>query len=321
MEYRPFGDTGLSVSVAGLGCGGSSRLGLSQGQSPAHAVDLVRMAFDQGVTFFDTAQAYGTEPIVGEALKGLPRDQVIISSKMKGARGTAVLSAADVVAALDRSLADLGTDYIDVYSLHAVVPSEYDLLLEQVVPVLLAERDKGKIRHLGITESAPRDLAHDMLERAVADEAPFAAIAVAYNMMNQRAGEKILPQAQAQGIGTVIMFAVRAVFSIPGRLQRDVKRRVDAGELPGWMAEADNPLDFLLHPEGAETLIDAAYRYVRHKSFADVTLFGTGNAAHLQSNISSLLKPPLPDADIARLEDLFSELIGFGADMPEPAAR
>lgn len=319
MEYTPFGKTGLTVSVAGLGCGGSSRLGLSQGKSTAHAVDLVLLAFDQGVTFFDTAQAYGTEPIVGEALKALPRDQVIVSSKMKGGRGNAVLSPSEVVAALDRSLADLGTDYIDVYNLHAVVPSEYDLLMEQVVPVLLAERDKGKIRHLGITESSPRDPAHEMLERAVSDTS-FAAIAVAYNMMNQSADRLILPQARAQGIGTVIMFAVRAVFSIPGRLQRDVKARVDAGELPGWMAEADNPLDFLLHPDGAETLIDAAYRYVRHKRFTDVALFGTGNAAHLQSNISSLLKPPLPDADIARLEELFSELIGFGADMPEPAA-
>ena len=92
MDYVPFGDTGLSVSVAGLGCGGSSRLGQSQGKSEAHSVDIVRRAYDAGVTLFDTAQAYGTERIVGQAIAALPRDSVVISTKFKAARGAEVLS-------------------------------------------------------------------------------------------------------------------------------------------------------------------------------------------------------------------------------------
>lgn len=317
MDRIPFGKTSLQVSVAGLGCGGSSRLGQSAGKSIDHSADIVRAAFDAGVNFFDTAQVYGTEPIVGKALEHIPRDQVVISSKFKGARGQSVLSEAEAVSAVDHSLRELRTDYIDVFNLHAVVGREYDLVLDQVMPTLLRERDKGKIRHIGITESSPRDLSHGMLTRAI-DATDFDAIAIAFNMMNQHAARHILPTAHDRGIGTVIMFAVRAVFSIPGRLQRDVKTRVEAGELPSWMADTDNPLDFLLHPQGAATLIDAAYRYVRHKGFCDVILFGTGDLGHLHSNIASISSDRLPDADIQKLEELFADLVGFGCDFPEP---
>ena len=225
-----------------------------------------------------------------------------------------------MVEKVDHSLRELGTDYIDIFNLHAVVLPEYDLVIERVVPVLEREKEKGKIRHIGITEAGPRDHEHQMLKRAVTDN-PFGAISVAYNMMNQIAAREVLPTARDRGIGSTIMFAVRAVFSIPGRLQRDIRARVDAGELPDWMAEKDNPLDFLLHADGADSIIDAAYRYVRHQPFTDVILFGTGDPDHLESNIRSILKPTLPETDVARLNTLFSDLKGFGADYPEPAIR
>ena len=66
---------------------------------------------------------------------------------------------------------------------------------------------------------------------------------------------------------------------------------------------------------------DAAYRFVRHEPGVDVVLFGTGDHAHLKSNIASLLKPPLPAADRARLAELFGHLVGIGLDAPSlPAA-
>ena len=105
MDYIPFGKTDLTVSVAGLGCGGSSRLGQSKGMSEDHSVGIVHAAYDAGVTFFDTAQVYGTEPIVGKAVGQLPRDKVVISTKFKAARGANVLTEQEVVAAVDRSLA------------------------------------------------------------------------------------------------------------------------------------------------------------------------------------------------------------------------
>jgi L-galactose dehydrogenase len=61
-------------------------------------------------------------------------------------------------------------------------------------------------------------------------------------------------------------------------------------------------------------MIEAAYRYARHEPGVDVTLFGTGDVAHLRSNIAALLKPPLPEADRAKLEKLFGHLTGIGLD-------
>src|SRR5215469_3916897 len=81
MEYVTLGRTGLKVSVAGLGCGGFSRLGLGTGKSEADAVALVRQALDLGVNLFDTAAVYGTEEVLGKALKATPRDRVVITTK------------------------------------------------------------------------------------------------------------------------------------------------------------------------------------------------------------------------------------------------
>src|SRR3954454_1693259 len=81
MEYVTLGRTGLRVSVAGLGCGGFSRLGLGTGKSEAEAVGLVRQALDLGVNLIDTAAVYGTENIVGEPVKDVSRDRVVIATK------------------------------------------------------------------------------------------------------------------------------------------------------------------------------------------------------------------------------------------------
>src|SRR5215472_16588751 len=81
MDYVTLGRTGLKVSVAGLGCGGFSRLGLGTGKTAAEAVALIRQALDMGVNLLDTAAAYGTEAVVGEAIKGVPRDNVVVAIK------------------------------------------------------------------------------------------------------------------------------------------------------------------------------------------------------------------------------------------------
>jgi len=91
-----------------------------------------------------------------------------------------------------------------------------------------------------------------------------------------------------------------------------------AGQIPAWLARTDDPLGFLVHEGGASSLTDAAYRYVRHEPGVDVVLFGTGEADHLRANIASILKPPLPEADRARLAELFSHLRGVGLEAPPP---
>ena len=84
------------------------------------------------------------------------------------------------------------------------------------------------------------------------------------------------------------------------------------------MARDPDPLGFLIHDNGgAASLTDAAYRFARHEPGIDVVLFGTGNAAHLDANIRSILAPPLPAADVARLRQMFEHLVGVGFDLPD----
>ena len=87
MEYVTLGKTGLRVSVAGLGCGGNSRLGLGRGKTEAEAIALVRQALDMGLNLLDTAAAYGTEALIGKAIKTVPRDRVVITTKALINRG------------------------------------------------------------------------------------------------------------------------------------------------------------------------------------------------------------------------------------------
>jgi aryl-alcohol dehydrogenase-like predicted oxidoreductase len=320
MQYTTLGRTNLKVSVAGLGCGGNSRVGLGTGLSEAQSVALVKEALNLGVNFIDTAKAYGTEGIVGKAIKGLTRESVVISTKTHAHSfdAGALLPASGVVANLDASLKALGTDYVDVFHLHAVWPALYDRVLADLVPVLLREKEKGKLRHLAISETAPRDPGHSMLERAV-EEPVWEVFMLAFHMLNQNARNRLLARTQANKVGTLCMFAVRNIFSRPGLLQQTMRELVAEGTLPAELGQTDDPLGFLVHKGGAESLIDAAYRFARHEPGIDVVLFGTGSVEHLRANITSILRPPLPADDVARLYTGFGHLIGVGLDLPDRA--
>lgn len=315
MDYTRLGRTGLAVSVAGLGCGGSSRLGQAAGASAEQSVALVRHCLDLGVTLIDTAAAYGTEEIVGAALAAVPRDRVVVSTKARPARGGTRLDGAGVVEALHQSLRRLRLDTVDVFHLHAVRPDEYDWCRDEILPALLAERDKGSLRFIGITETPPNDPEQRMLARALDDDV-WDVMMIGYHMLNQRPAGRVLQRARDRAIGTLIMFAVRAIFSVPGRLGETVERLIAEGRLAAAGIDRQDPLGFLVHPGGATSVIDAAYRFVRHTPGVDVTLFGTGSRDHAAANIQSILAPPLPAADRDRLAALFGHLEGVGLDLP-----
>ena len=315
MEYTTLGRTGLRVSVAGLGCGGFSRLGLGTGGSEDDAIGIIRAALDLGVNLFDTAASYGTEPVLGRALRAAPREEVVICTKAPFGVSNPDATPEKAVASLDRSLKELGTDYIDVYQLHGVAPRGYQHALEVIAPALLREKEKGKFRHLGITETAPGDPTHEMIGQACRDGVWDVAM-IAFHMMHQNARAAVFPLTRQYGVGTLLMFAVRNIFSRPERLAATVRELADAGELPRELADNPDPLGFLVHEDGAGSIIDAAYRFVRHEPGVDVVLFGTGDIGHLHSNIESLLKPPLPASDRDRLARVFGHLVGVGLDAP-----
>ena len=222
-----------------------------------------------------------------------------------------------VVASLDNSLRLMGTDYVDVFNLHGIEAHEYDYALNTIAPALVEQKAKGKIRHIGLTENPIVDFTNATLKRAVHDPV-WEVFMVGFHMMHQGARQNVFPITRQKGIGTLIMFAVRSIFADPPRVAREMNALAAKGLVEKWLGATDDPLGFLVHDGGAANMIEAAYRFARHEPGVDVVLFGTGDAAHLRTNVASLLKPPLPDADRAKLAALFGHLTGVGLDGHPP---
>ncbi len=292
--------------MVGLGCGGHSRLGMAQGKSEAEAADLVRHALELGVTFVDTARVYGTERAVGQGVKGR-REEVVISSKAFPLDKERRIFAAHVERQIDDSLAALETDRIDILHLHGVLPEYYERAVEEYVPVLERARSSGKIRFLAISEIFARDPGHAMLPRAL-DDGHFDVVMVGFNLLNRSARERVFRRAIEGDIGTLIMFAVRRALSQPEELARLCAELEKEGVFPAGTLDPDDPLGFLVSGGGAKNVVEAAYRFCRHEPGTHVVLTGTGNPDHLEANIEAIEKGPLPDEDLARLEELFGAI-------------
>ena len=308
MLYKILGRTGLNVSVAGLGCGGHSRLGQTYGNSFEQSVAVVRAAIDMGINFIDTAAAYGTEKIVGEAVRGA-RDKVVISTKTAifqwGESRTKMFTGAQILELLEKNLERLGTDYIDLYNLHGVVDAQLEHVNAEIVPALIRAREQGKIRFLGITENFGGDTKHKMLPVAIATGV-WDVVMVGFNLLNPSARRNVLRLTQAHNVGVQDMFAVRRALSNAGGLKAALDAIEKAGQLNRSKLDGDDPLGFL--NEGTQGIVDAAYRFCRHEPGIDVVLTGTGKVEHLKENVASLNRGPLPTKMLARLEELFGQV-------------
>ncbi len=302
MNYTRLGNTGLDVSVVGLGCGGPSRLGQRGGKSTDHSVRLVRQALDLGVTFLDTAENYGTEEIVRAAIRDVPRDRIVISTKKIMPEPGYPDPAGFMRAGVEASLKRLGTDYVDVFHLHGVSEERYDFAAGVMAPVLGELRQEGKIRAVGITEEFPANPRHEMLRRGLQDPW-WDVVMVGFNLLNPSARRSVFPLTREKGVGTLVMFAVRRALSQPARLARLLVEMEQRG-----LVEPGADLGFLTDDGCAGSLTEAAYRFCVHEPGADVVLTGTGDEGHLAANIEAALKPPLPPGALERLEALFGDV-------------
>jgi aryl-alcohol dehydrogenase-like predicted oxidoreductase len=305
MQNVKLGRTGLSVGAAGLGCGGHSRLGLARGHDEAHAVGIVEHALDLGINFIDTASVYGTEEVVGKAIRG-KRDRVVLSTKSIVIRGDRLATAAELEQSLSESLSRLGTDYVDVFHLHGVSAEHYPHCVEVLVPEMERQRDAGKIRFLGITEGFRRDPSHRMLEQAVPDE-HFDVIMVGFSMLNPSARRTVFPHTRSHDVGTLIMYAVRRALSQPNELHALIDQLVQRGDVDP-AALRGRALEFVSEHSGVTSLVQAAYRFCRHEPGARVVLTGTSSASHLTENVASINAPPLPRDVLDRLDEIFGSV-------------
>jgi len=301
MECRILGRTGLKVTSMGLGGGGFSRLGQGTSNTKKQSIGIVRQALDAGINIIDTAEAYRTEEIVGEAIKGVDRSSFVLCTK-KSVSGD--ITPKQVQQGLENSLKCLRTDYVDIYYPHGVRSENYSYIASEIAPVMQKMRDQGKLRFLGLTELFNADTRHDMLQQALADDI-WDVMMVGFNMLNQTARDSIFPKTIQKNIGVVIMFAVRRAFNNPERLKENLNQLIENKQLnPADIDQAD-PFGFLIHEGGAVSLTDAAYRFCHYEPGPHVIFSGTGNPEHLQTNLESFTRPPLPEADLEKLKYIF----------------
>ena len=199
MNKRTLGKSGLEVSAIGFGC-----MGLSFGYGPAlerqQAITLIRDAFDRGVTFFDTAEAYGpftNEELVGEALAKV-RDAVVIATKFgfKNGETTQGLDSRPerIREVAEASLRRLRTDRIDLFYQHRVDPN---VPMEDVAGTVRDLIREGKVRHFGLSEPGA-----ESIRRAHAVQ-PVAALQSEYSLWWREPEKEILPMCEELGIGFV----------------------------------------------------------------------------------------------------------------------
>jgi len=199
MQKRVLGKSGLEVSALGFGC-----MGLSFGYGPPQerktAIGLIRAAFERGVTFFDTAEAYGpfiNEEIVGEALAPI-RDKVVIATKFgfKDGDSTSGLDSRPerIRAVADASLKRLKTDRIDLFYQHRVDPN---VPIEEVAGTVKELIQEGRVRQFGLSEAGA-----ESIRRAHAVQ-PVAAVQSEYSLWWRAPEAEILPLCEQLGIGFV----------------------------------------------------------------------------------------------------------------------
>ncbi|MEN9934129.1 MAG: hypothetical protein RLZZ387_708 [Chloroflexota bacterium] len=271
MQYRRLGRTGLQVSEIALG---TVELGLDYGipsgdhlrPSYAEAEALLHRALDLGINYIDTARAYGeSEAVIGRALCGRRRAFVLASKVVLPPGVDDDQLRQSIVDSVSASLKALRTDTIDLLQVHSATAEQ--IRRGAVTAALEDLRRAGLIRYLGATTYG------EEAALAVIEDGRFDCLQVAYNLLDRRLEQHVLPLAQQADIGVV----VRSVL-----LKGVLTHR--AGALPDALEElrsAAARLDAIAAAEGV-SLPALAYRFVLDHAAVSAALVGTAHIAELE---------------------------------------
>jgi aryl-alcohol dehydrogenase-like predicted oxidoreductase len=320
MKKRKLGRSNLEVSALGLGC-----MGMSFGYGPAadkqEMISLIRTAVERGVTFFDTAEAYGpfvNEELVGEALAPV-RDRVVIATKFgftfepDGQRGLSS-QPAHIRAVAEASLKRLKTDAIDLLYQHRVDPN---VPIEDVAGVVKDLIDEGKVRHFGLSEAGVQTI-----RRAHAVQ-PVTALQSEYSLWWREPEKVVIPTLEELGIGFVPFSPLGKGF-LTGKI--DENTTFDSTDfrniVPRFTAEhrkANQAVVDLLTSIGKRkkaTPAQIALAWLLAQKPWIVPIPGTTKPARLEENIGAAAIE-LTAADLREIDTAASEIPIQGARYPE----
>jgi aryl-alcohol dehydrogenase-like predicted oxidoreductase len=263
MKTRQLGTSGLEVSELGFGC-----MGLSHGYGPAtnenDAIALIQKAYKLGITFFDTAEAYGqgaNEQLLGKALRDV-RDKVIIATKFgfKNGKNTDGLDSRPerIRQVAENSLRYLQTDYIDLFYQHRVDPNVPVEDVAGTVKDLIAE---GKVKHLGMSEAGVQSI------RKAHAVQPVAALQSEYSMFWREPEKEIIPLLEELGIGFVPFSPLGKGF-LTGKMTADTEfDKTDARNIiPRFTKE---------NREANQTIVDLITKIAEEHNATGVSRRGT----------------------------------------------
>jgi aryl-alcohol dehydrogenase-like predicted oxidoreductase len=319
MKKRKLGKSNLEVSEIGLGC-----MGLSSGFGPAterqQAITLIRTAFDRGVTFFDTAEAYGpclNEEVVGEAVEPF-RKQVVIATKFGFKEGVAAKGVDSrperIREHTDAALKRLRTDVIDLLYQHRVDP---DVPIEEVAGTVKELIAEGKVKHFGMSEAGVGSI-----RRAHAVQ-PVTALQSEYSLWWREPEKEILPALEELGIGFVPFSPLGKGF-LTGAINKDTQ--FDKGDfrnmVPRFSAE---------NREANQGVVDLIAEFAKQKKATPaqialawvlaqkpwmVPIPGTTKLHRLEENLAAA-KIELTAEDLRQLDEATSRIEIQGARYPE----
>lgn len=319
MKYRKLGNSGLEVSALGLGC-----MGLSFAYGPAtdrqQAIQLLRSAYESGITFFDSAEAYGpfeNEELLGEALAPF-RDKVVIATKFgfKGGKTSQGLdsSPANIRSVTEAALKRLKTDYIDLLYQHRVDPN---VPIEDVAGTIKDLIKEGKVKHWGLSEAGV-----NTIRKAHAVQ-PVTALQSEYSLWWREPEQEIFPTLEELGIGFVPFSPLGRGF-LTGTI--DANTRFDSNDfrnnVPRFAEEnrkANLELVDLLKSMAAQknaTPAQIALAWLLAQKPWIVPIPGTTKLHRLQENIGAV-SIDLSTADLKQIETAVSKISVQGARYSE----
>jgi aryl-alcohol dehydrogenase-like predicted oxidoreductase len=325
VQTRRLGTSNLEVSALGLGCMGMS-YGYGPAADPREMIALIRSAVERGITFFDTAEAYGpftNEALVGEALAPV-RDRVVIATKFGFAFGpTGGQTGMDsrpqhIKEVAEASLTRLQTDRIDLFYQHRVDPN---VPIEEVAGAVRDLIAAGKVRHFGLSEAGVKTI-----RRAHAVQ-PVTALQSEYSLWWRRPEEELIPTLEELGIGLVPFSPLGKGF-LTGKI--DEKTTFDRSDfrnvVPRFTPEnrkANQALVDLLGGIGKRkkaTPAQIALAWLLSRKPWIVPIPGTTKPHRLKENIGAAAVTLTPD-DLREIEEAASKIAVSGARYPEELER